>query len=276
MMQLKTLYTVKRSSTGEVQICEDLGSRNKVKYTVWVIKNHSKVKSILSEYSKATSYIEKPTYIDMFSDQGNFFIVFPYVPERQLMMFYMGKVLSLRECEEICVNLIIACMTSNLPWSVLYQVLVQREIQLSRDGNIALSYCVDLEDYDETVDESKCVVECARLLIELLENKADKKANSYILLMKKVEKNTYYHFTDLYKDVKAAMTPLRKGGILIRIRLFFVRNKDEIFAALFRISIVLAIFVLLTFLTNLILGDVPWLRIFIKTFEHIGLEDLRQ
>ena len=276
MMQLKTLYTVKKSPAGEVRICQDIGGKNANQYTVWVIADHEKVKSLLLEYDKAASYIDDSVPIDMYSDQGKFFMVFPYVQERPLEKFYMGNVLTLRQCESICMNLIIACMTSNMPWPVLYLVLSQRQIQLAKDGTISLSYTIDLEDYDPLVDEGKCVLECARVLIEMLEPKAEKKANSYVLLMKKVEKSTYYKFTDLYKDVKAAMEPVRRGGIMIRLKLWFLRNKDEIFHAMFRISIVLALFVLLTFLTNLIFGDVPWLRIFIKSFEHIGLEDLRQ
>lgn len=276
MMQLKTLYTVKRNSIGEIRVCEDIGGKNSNRYTVWVISDHEKVKSLLTEYDKVSDYIKEPNYVDMFSDQGKFFIVFPYVPERPLEKFYMGNTLTLRQCEEICMNLIIACMTSNMPWSILYLVLKQRQIHLSKDGSIALSVAIDLEEYDETADEGACTLECAKILLEMLEPKANKKANSYILLTKKVEKSTYYHFTELYKDVKAAMVPVKKGGILLRLKVFVMRNKDEIFTALLRISIVLAIFVILTFLTNLIFGDVPWLRVFIKSFEHIGLEDLRQ
>ena len=147
---------------------------------------------------------------------------------------------------------------------------------MASDRSISLRYCVDLSEVDETIGEMECVRECAKILLDILSSKADRRANSYILLQKKTDRNTYFHFTELYKDVRAAMTPKRGGGILLRIRLWALRNKDTIFRVLFRVSIVLAIFVVLTFLTNLIFGDVPWLRLFIRSFERIGLESLTQ
>jgi hypothetical protein len=135
---------------------------------------------------------------------------------------------------------------------------------------------MDLADFDEAITETDCVQECAKILLEILEPKANHRANSYILLKKKIDRNTYYHFTELYKDVRAAMVPKRGGGILLRLRVWLARNKDTIFHVLFRVSVVLAIFVIVTFLTNLIFGDVPWLRLFIRSFERIGLESLTQ
>ena len=274
MMQLKNLSVVKRSSTGEVRICEDVNSKTGNRYTVLVLHDHDIVHSVLETYDHAKSYIEEPTYVDMFSDEGKFFMVFPYIPERPLMKFYMGGSLTLRECEDICVNLIIACMTSNLPWPILYLLLVQREIQLSQDHLVQFSYNLDLTEFDPTIGESACVVECAKLLIELLEAKVNRRANSYFLLTKKIDRQSYDYFKDLYKDLKIAREPIRKGGILLRLKLWYMRNKDTLFYVLLRICIVLALFVLITFLTNLIFGDVPWLRLFIRSFEKIGLESL--
>ncbi len=275
MMRLKTLSVVKAGKSGEILICEDVASKNKTQYTVLAVDDHDIVHGVVSAYAKA-DYIEHPTYVDMYSDAGRYYIVYPLVPQRPLVSFYRGDVLSLRECEEVCVNLIIACMTSNLPWQLLYLLLKQRQINLSEDRQVSLGYGIDLSEFDEAIKETECVQVCARILLEILAPKANARANSYILLQKKTERNTYYHFTELYKDVKAAMVPKRGGGIFLRLKLWLARNKDTIFRILFRVSIVLAIFVIVTFLTNLIFGDVPWLRLFIRSFERIGLESLTQ
>lgn len=275
MMQFKTLSVVKSGTTGEILICEDAAGKNKTKYTVIAIDDHKIVHGVVQAYADA-AYIKTPTYVDMYSDAGRFYMVYPYVHERPLFMFYRGDAMSLSECEEVCLNLIIACMTSNLPWQILYLLLKQRQIHLSVDRQITLGYTIDFGDFDGEITETQCVQECAKILIEILTPKANRRANSYILLKKKTDRNTYYHFTELYKDVKAAMVPKRGGGILLRIKLWLARNKDTIFKVLFRVSIVLAIFVIVTFLTNLIFGDVPWLRLFIRSFERIGLESLTQ
>ena len=123
------------------------------------------------------------------------------------------------------------------------------------------------------------MVECAKILIRLLEpavNQYRRRANSYILLQKKADKRAYDRFRDLYKDLKLASVRVKKRNIFTRIRIWFERNRDTFFRIILVISIALAVFVILTFLTNLIFGDVPWLRLFIRSFDKIGLESLLQ
>ena len=274
-LRYKTLHRVKRSSVNEVTICEDIESGTGESVTVLAIEDHYTMRRFIEVYDKA-DYIEQNTVLNMFTDEGKFFIVYPYVQERALEDFYMGNAMSLRECEDICVNLIIACMTCNLPWPILFLVLKQREIQLARDGAVSLSYRIDLTDLDPVIGEQGCALECARILTKLLEPKARSKANSYVLLRKKTEKNSYSSFKELYKDVEMAAEPERKRGIRTAIRAWFNRNKPVFFKILLWVSAILALFVIVTFLTNLFFGDAPWLRLFIRSFEKIGLESLLQ
>ncbi|MCR5654476.1 MAG: hypothetical protein K6G07_02410 [Lachnospiraceae bacterium] len=274
-MQLRTIQTISKSDVNEVRICENTSGGVRELYTVLVVFDHEVMHRFIDIYNHAT-YLQETPDIRMYTEEGKFFIAYPYVAQRPLMDFYMGNTLSLRECEEICVNIIISCMTGNLPWPILYLVLKQRQFHLSKDKSVYLGYSIDLTELSGEIGEGQCTVECAKLLIELLEQKAVRRANSYVLLKRKTEKQTYEYFRDLYKDLRVAMVPIRRGGILLKIKLWFMRNKDTIFRVLLRVSIVLAIFVILTFLTNLIFGDVPWLRLFARGFEQIGLESLLQ
>ncbi len=271
----KTVQKIKKSPANEVLVCEDLNREKGSLCTVLAVADHYVMRRFIEVYDKA-DYIEENTVKDMFSDDGRFFIVYPYVKERPLEKFYMGGAMSLRECEDVCVNLIIACMTGNLPWPVLYLILKQREIQMARDGSVSLSYRIDLTELNPEVGEKECAIECARVLIWMLESKARRKANSYVLLKKKTEKNSYQSFKDLYKDVEIAAEPPGKNNIIASLKAWFNRNKQTLFRILLWTSAVLAVFVIITFLTNLIFGDVPWLRLFIRSFEKIGLESLLQ
>lgn len=276
-MRLRTIQTISKSDVNEIRVCENIAGGIRELYTVLVVDEHEAMHRFIEIYNRAT-YLQETPQIRMYTEEGRFFIAYPYMAQRPLMDFYMGNALSLRECEEICVNLIIACMTSNLPWPILYLILKQRRFHLAKDGSVYLSYEIDLTELSEEIGEPECTVECAKLLIDLLEPKAVnvRRANSYVLLKRKTEKQTYEYFRDLYKDIRVAMTPIRKGGLFLRLKVWFLRNKDTIFHILLRISLVLAIFVILTFLTNLIFGDVPWLRLFARGFEKIGLESLLQ
>ena len=273
--RFRTVQTVRVSTANDTLVVEDLYDSARPRYTVLAVKDHGILHDFLEIYDRA-DYIEENTIVSMFSDQGRFFVVYPYVPERALTEFYMGSTMALHESEDVCVNLIISCMTSNLPWPVLYLVLKQREIQLAKDRSVSLSYRLDLSGLDETVGESECVNECAKILIDLLEPHAGRKANSYLLLTKKSSKGSYESFKDLYRDVEIAADANKRHGLIARVKAWVSRNKDQIFRVLLWVSVILGLFVLITFLTNLLFGDVPWLRLFIRSFEQIGLESLLQ
>jgi len=271
----RLLGRVKRTEANEVMICMDSRDSAGGKCTVLAVDDHRVMHRFIDIYDSRED-IPKETLPLIMSGEGRSFVVYPYVQDRPLSSFYMGSTMPLKECEEVCINLIIACMTSNLPWPVLLLVLQQREIQLAKDRNVYLSYRLDLTGLDETVGESECAVECAKILLELLEPKASSKAKSYLLLKKKTEKYSYTSFKELYKDVEIAAEPDKKHGIIAIFKSWVNRNKGTFFRILLWISIILGVFVIVTFLTNLIFGDVPWLRLFIRCFEKIGLESLLQ
>ena len=271
----KIIQTVKIGSAGETYVCEDLHDSARGRFTLLSIHDHEVMHRFVALYNRDRKEVEN-SVINMFSEESKFFVVYPYIPERRLTDFYMGESLSLHEKEEICINLIIACMTTDLPWPILYLVLKQNEIQLARNRSVTLSYKIDLSELDDSKTEGDCAIECARILLELLKPAGGRKPNSYLLLYKRTEKKSYQNFRDLYKDTTIAAEPDRKRGLLGRARAWFSRNKDEIFRVLLWISAVLFLFVIITFITNLIFGDVPWLRLFIRSFEKIGLESLLQ
>ena len=271
----RLLHRYKKSPANEVMICEDTRDTAGGKCTVLAVDDHRIMHRFIDIYDSRED-IPKETEPVILSEEGRNFVVYPYVQERPLDDFYMGGAMTLVECEEVCINLIISCMTSNLPWPVLFLVLKQREIQLARDRAVHISYKLDLTQLDDTIGESECAVECAKILLELLEPKAASKAKSYLLLKKKTEKTSYGSFKELYKDVEIAAEPNKKHGILAALKAWFNRNKGNLFRILLWVSLILAIFVIVTFITNLIFGDVPWLRLFIRSFEKIGLESLLQ
>ncbi len=271
--RLSSLQVILRNQTNEVEICEDLNDSLRSKYTVIVLDDHSIVRRFLKIYNDA-DYLPSGTEVEYFSSEGRYLIVYPYIKPRPLFDFYMGKVTNLSEAEEICRNLIVACMTSALPWPVLYLVLKQQQVNLAQDRSVHLSYAIDFSELNEDIGESECVVECAKMLLEILKDKSETRADSYVLLQKKINRQSYGRFIELYRDIDIAGVAARKKGILVLIRAWYIRNRDTLFRILLTISLLLLIFTIISLITNAIFGDVPWLRIFIRSFEHIGLESL--
>ncbi len=274
-MNLKRIRLITKNEVNEVTICRDMEDSSGALFTVIEIADHNTAKSFLRVYEEAGSFMEE-SLLSTFQKEDRLCAVFPYAKERPIDDFYRGDVVSLNQCEEICINVILACMASRLPWPILYLILEQRMVNLARDNGVFLSYAVDLKDLDMQKTERDCTLQCARILLGLLEAKSSQKAISYLLLQKKIGKSSYNRFTELYKDVRIAAAPKSKKGLWNKIKAWFARNKDTLFRILIFISVFLVLFALVTLFTQLIFGDVPWLRFFLQSFEQIGTESLLQ
>ncbi|MCI7129983.1 MAG: hypothetical protein MSA09_05415, partial [Lachnospiraceae bacterium] len=274
-MRLKCIRVIERTKINDIVICQDLNHSEEGLYTALVVHDHEVVKKFLAVYEQS-EYVKDASCVESFSDQGAFVIVYPYQKERLLQDFYMGDSYKLSECEEICINTILACIASEIPYPILYLILEQRQLHLAKNHNVYLGYTIRLEELDPKKTERDCAVQCAKILRELLEPKASQKAISYQLLDKKISKKSYHRFTELYKDIRIAAAPKKRRGLLAELRAWFARNRDSIFHVLFWVCILLLLFVIATFVTQVIFGDIPWLRLLVNGFKKIGTESLLQ
>lgn len=272
------LLTVSTRTIGEVSdcyICRDLNSPGGIMYTVIVVHEHEVVRHVL-EMFKMSDRTGAGVLVDNFADGENQVLVFPYHRERPLKDFYSGDALTLAQCEEICTNAILACITSDLPYPILYLLLNGGQLNLSSDRSVFFSYEMDLADMDPEIGESECTDVCARILLDILEPKSSQKATSYYLLSKKTANGSYDRFTDLYRDITIAATSSDKVSIFKRIRIWFRRYTDNIIGALFWLSIIFGLIALSLLVSRVFLGGNSWFRLLFNTFKTIGTESLLQ
>jgi hypothetical protein len=256
----------------DVMICEEItGSRGSY-YTLVAVKDHETVGKLLRVIKQSEQSMD--CCVDMFSSNHCFCMVFPYIKERRLADFYMAKAMSLAACEDICLNLLMQCMSSSLPYPLLELVLKQGQIHLLRDNSIVLGYCIDLQELDEKSGQKECTMQCALRIRELLQEKATKKNVSYQLLLKKIPKQSYQGFRELYKDIRLSKTSIGKPDIKKRLQGYWQQKQPAVFHVLLYLSVILAVVVLIMFLSNVIWGDIPFLRVFFNTFKQIGTESL--
>lgn len=274
-MSLESIREVYIGSVNDVYICEDMNSSGHDYYTVMIIKDHALAKEFL-HIAAGSEKSSEPCYIDVFTCSQGFGLIFEYMKERYLEDFYMGEQFSLDVCETVCVNLVIECMATNLPYPLLYLCLQQKQIHMRRDNSVQLGCPLDISGLDRSVEEEACVGLCAMILRDLLVSKARQKADSYQLLSKKITKSSYLHFKDLYYDVKMASQEPKKRNLLLQIRGFFYRNQKPLFRILLYLSVFLLILALIGVIFQLTTGDIPYLRIFVNTFKRIGTESLGQ
>ncbi|MCR5747818.1 MAG: hypothetical protein K6G03_08925 [Lachnospiraceae bacterium] len=271
----EVVSTILTTEVNDCYIARREGSDDGREYNLLVIKDHETVKDMMEVFNRDTG-ISDTAIIDNFSSGQSYIVVFPYRQERPLEDFFVGEVYSLPRCENICMNILLNCISSRLPYPLLYMILDQGQVSLSKDDSIYFGYTVDLTKLDKTKGERECAVRCADIMLKVLAAKSDQKNVSYELLSKKTANNSYSHFTELYRDLSIASTPIRKSSFLVKIKSFFYRNSDRLFGILFWVCLILGIVALVLLLTHLVWGDIPFLRIFFNSFKNIGTETLLQ
>ena len=163
-MRLKCIRVIERTKVNDIMICQDLNAAEEGLYTVLVVYDHEVVKKFLAVYEQS-EYSKEASCVESFSDQGAFVIVYPYFKERALRDFYMGDSYKLSECEDICINTILACIASEIPYPILYLILEQRQLHLAKNHNVYLGMSIRLEDLDPKKTERDCAIQCAKILL---------------------------------------------------------------------------------------------------------------
>lgn len=273
-MKLECVRTVKKNKINDIFICRDLNTTAGNLYTLLVIKDHLTVKRYL-EIFEAAGLSAQDSYIDSFSDNGALVMVFDYKQERPLQDFYMGSSYTLGECEDVCIQVIMTCVASKLPFPLIYLILKQKQLHMAKDHSVYFSYQLDLSELDPKITERDCAVQCASILRDMLASKASQKAFSYRLLEKKISRKSYDRFMELYKDIRITAAP-QKRSLIKRIKAWFTRNQDVLFRILLVVCVILAIIAIVSLVSQLLFGDIPWLRLFFNGFKTIGTESLTQ
>lgn len=273
-LTLRSVMDVFQGKVNDIMICEELSGSRKCYYTLLAVKDHETVKKLLQILKRQEG--KESCVEDLFSFQNELCLVFPYIKERKLAEFYMAKAMPLAKCEKICMNLLLQCMASPLPYPLLELVLKQGQIHLRKDNSIALGYCLDLTELNENCTEKECAMRCAVQIRELLQDKSSKKNISYQLLLKKIPRQSYRTFRELYKDLKLSTEREEKLSPREWVADTWRRHQAGILRFLLKLSVVLAVLVLILFLSHVIWGELPFLRLFVNTFKQIGTESLTQ
>lgn len=265
-MNLKKIGKVREGKTNIVSVCE--GTAEDERYTLWEVKKHSCAK-MLVDMQRETSFAE------CFIEGEVMCVLLDYEEPRPLARFYQGSAAACKERKQIYKNIIAACTNSGLPYPVLYLLLREKCLNIRRDGSIFFSYYILLDDLDPAKGEKDCVRLCAGILAELMELHGKKEERSCLALMqKKMKRNAYSKFTELHHDI--GFIDGRKGTSLLWGRIPYPEQstKDKIFRILLVLAVILALLAVVLFVSQIIFGELPALRMFSGALQRIGTESL--
>ena len=280
-MELEVVSQAFHGSVNDVAVCRDRLSASGTLYTLLAVHDRECARKMLMvmEDSQRTG---EASCLLQFSQNETMLFLFPYREERKFSAFAAGQMTSPEAGEAICINLVMECLSTSLPWPLLYLVLEQDCVQIAKDNTVYFTTILDLKDLEPARTERNCVSSCARLLLDLLAGPVaggrhrSRKLKSFELIRKKTGKNAYTGFPELYQDIKVTALPQVKPSLKSRFHVFWNNNRDRLFRILLALCVLLAVAAVVVLISQLIFGDVPLLRLFRHTFDVIGTENLHQ
>lgn len=274
-MLLQEKQKLYQGKVNDVIVCQDLAADVQTYYTVLIIKDHKVTKQILKLY-KDGGIQSRNTFVADFTWQEYYLMVFHYQKDRPIEKFFLSDVQKREECEQLCMHIVMECMSAGIPYPILYLQLRQQQLHIQKDGSVYFGYKLDLEQLSLNSDERACASLCAKIIFQMIDNFGDVKTVSYHLLERKTTRNGYMRFSDLYKDLKTAAVAMEKQRGGKRIKALFRRNQDKIFRWLLVGCIILGIISIIMILSQIFFADIPLIRLFINTYKKIGTESLLQ
>ena len=272
-MTLSEVMDIYHGKVNDVVICENEQAKGTY-YTVLRITDHGTVKTFLEVLERYPD--KKDCVIDLFGWENMILVVMDHPRSRPLAEFYQTGVQSIERAEQIGLNLVAACIGSGLPYPLLELALEDGQVHLRQDDGVDIGCAFDLERLRPESGERECVIACAKLVRDLLSIRTGRRTVSLQLLNKKIPLQAYRTFRELYQDLKLSSVRPGRRGIGKRIRDWAVRNEEGIFRVLLWISVILLLLVLLMVFSNVIFGDIPFMRLFFNSFKRIGTESMLQ
>ena len=284
-MELEVVSELFRGSVNDAVVCRDRLSASGAMYTVLIVHDRICARKLLAVMENSDRSEPSPCLMHVAQNE-NLLFVFPYREERKFSSFAKGQLVTPAVGESIAINLVMECLSTGLPWPLLYLVLEQGCVQIAKDNTVYFTMGLDLKDLEPHRTERNCVSSCARMVLDLLSSpsagygkkrgKRNKSLKSFELIQKKSVKGAYQGFPELYQDIKLTALPPKKPSLKSRAKVWWQRNRDWLFRLLLVICTILVVIALAMLMTQIIFGDIPWLRLFQNTFDVIGTENLHQ
>jgi hypothetical protein len=273
-MTLDVVHEIFSGPVNDAAVCRDYSSPLETYYTLIIIKARACAKRMIAalQMKRGANGGEEP-YIACFSHNDRLCYLFPHRTDRPLSRFAAAQITTPAQWESVCMNLVMECLSSHLPYPLLALALESGNVHIEKDGAVYFSYNFDLNEMNVDDDERACARRCAETALSLL-RPGSGRVRSARLMNKKLGRNAYRGLSELYRDIKVSSVPPEKPKLRQRLGAFWQRNKDFFFRLLLVLCVIILVFAVLVGLMQLIFGNIPLFRLFEGSFDTIGTRKL--
>lgn len=253
----------------DVYICES--EEESELYYIWAVKD-----SILSR-NMTKVFMEDGVYkgIDCFFVGALYCIVFPYEKDRNLFKFAIPDKDESKWAREICLKLIFLCMSSRLPWEILYILITEKKISIRNNGEVYFNYNISIIDM-ENKTQKDCTSALGMYMENMLKERKCSNWSGYRLICMKNKRKNYISLSELYQDINNSIEIDVSDNIGKKLLIILNENKPIIIRTFKVLCITVAFIAVIVFISNIVFDESPFYRLFFNTFKKIGTETLLQ
>ncbi len=264
-MNLEAIGIFTRTEAADIYICTGREGGKKERMALWAVKDRRIIRMLVG--------MRILPCLGSFPYGEQMCFLFPYregYPVRRVF----NREWPPAKKKAYFLEMVSLCLTEGLPWEILALVLKQDAVCEDANGELYLSYCLELDGLDEGEDERSCAKLCGALILELLSGRDDKENQLRYLLEKKQKNEAYYTLGELYRDLSLVDPETKIERYLSKKPQIEEADLEKWRDRTVKAAAVLLGLALVCIFMQIIFGDIPVFRFLGEGLERIGSESL--
>ncbi len=236
-MELEVVRTVLKNEVNEIYVCTNLANHSGEFYTMIAVTNVEHRKILADKMNNSGLFFGNKDFIGSFLQANQLNLVFRYYHENLLSLMGNVYLYQFAECKETALSMIATVAETNLKDNVGLLLLEDRNINITKEGEIVVNYFLDFEKLGEEITERDFFKHLGARVFAILEQNYKEKYSTpelypddlqvFYLRMKNVGFTSYGQMISVIRDM--ANKPIEMKGFLWWIRSRFLRMKGFLF-----------------------------------------------
>ncbi|MBR5509416.1 MAG: hypothetical protein IKV59_05130 [Lachnospiraceae bacterium] len=168
-MELEIVRTILQSEINDVYVCTDLKKNTGLFYTMVSIRDTKYRKLMTEKLNTERLFFSNRDFLGSFIYENRLNLVFRYYHESLLSLLGSVYLAEFKDCKRAALNLAAACVESGVDPDMGIVLLDERNINLTRDGDIHFNYFLDFSRMEHGKDENRYLQKIAEMVFHILE-----------------------------------------------------------------------------------------------------------
>lgn len=168
-MELEIVRTVLENEVNDIYVCTDLLKNTGVFYTMISIRDTRYRKLVTEKLNKSRLFFSNRDFLGSFIYENRLNLVFRYYHENLLSLMGGVYLMEFADCKRAALNLIAACAECGAGPDMGMLLLEDRNINITRDGEIQFNYFLDFSEQSVDTDEDVYLRKVAETVFGILD-----------------------------------------------------------------------------------------------------------